>query len=119
VKRAIKTAQAKLREKALYDAEEAVKEIETMIKGALGATSPNYMAGAKLVELKCKLYGLICEKLEVAVVDLRGALKETERRVFDVTPRQPCAKLGTVADPAVSDAGYNNGPGEKGNPFAG
>jgi hypothetical protein len=44
VKRPIKTAQAKLLEKGLYDAEEAVKEIDTMIKGALGATSPNYTA---------------------------------------------------------------------------
>ena len=44
MKRPIKTAQAKLLEKGLYDAEEAVKEIDTMIKGALGATSPNYTA---------------------------------------------------------------------------
>jgi hypothetical protein len=48
----------------------------------LGGKFPNHMAAAKLLDLKCRIHGLIREKIEVAVVDLRGSLETAKTRVL-------------------------------------
>jgi|CXWL01.1.fsa_nt_gi phage terminase small subunit len=85
---AIEATQAALRESQGYGPAEAVKEINSQIKLALAAKSPNFMAAAKNLDLKCRIFGLVKEKIEVATVDLASAIRSAEARVFDVTPRQ-------------------------------
>ena len=103
VLQAIEAAQAMLREKTLFTQEKAVEEIDALIKGALGSKNPNHMAAAKLLELKCKIHGLVREKIEVEHVDMRAALDEARTRVVTVMTLAPTpsAVLTTVAGPAV------------------
>jgi hypothetical protein len=81
---ALEQERTTLREQVPYDAPTAVREIDRQIALALAAKSPNFMAAAKNLELKCKIYGLVREKIEVTTVDLKGALAEAERRVIQV-----------------------------------
>src|SRR5512144_2324552 len=78
---ALEQERATLREHIPYDAAAAVREIDRQIKGALAAKNPNYMAAAKLLDLKCRLYGLIRERIEIATVNLTAALAKAELRV--------------------------------------
>jgi hypothetical protein len=116
---ALEAERAMLREQVPYDAPAAVREIDRQIKGALAAKSPNFMAAAKLLDLKCRIYGLIKERIEIATVDLSAALSRAESRVVNGTPspREPCTELCSTADPAVPGAAYR-GPGIPGDPFA-
>jgi hypothetical protein len=86
----LEAGHAALREKTLFTQEAAVKEIDTMIRAALGAKNPAYMAAANLLTLKCKIHGLVRDKIEVEVTDLKGALAEARTRVgwVFVIPRQ-------------------------------
>lgn len=69
-----------LQKKTLFDVERAVEECNTMIDFA--QSKNNAMAAAKLLELKCKLHGLLVDRLEVKpMVDLHGALHEARARV--------------------------------------
>ena len=83
VKMAIQQGQAQLREKAFYEVEQAVAEVDKAI--AFGYDRANPMSVAKLLELKCKLYGLLVEKIDLkaSVVDLKGALEEARLRVLN------------------------------------
>ena len=58
------------------------------------------MAAAKLVEIKCRICGLMIEELHIRheQIDLVGALAEARRRVFDITP-SPAALVSTPLDP--------------------
>jgi hypothetical protein len=99
VKQAIQTAHAELREKAMYDVEQAVLEIDKAV--VFGYTQKNPMSVAKLLELKSKLFGLLVDRVEISTVDLKGSLLAAQTRVLnaiDITPRQPCAELGPEAD---------------------
>lgn len=80
---AIQQGQAHLREKARYEVTQAVAEIDKAI--AFGYERANPMSVAKLLELKCKLYGLLVEKIDLkaSVVDLKGALEEARLRVIN------------------------------------
>jgi hypothetical protein len=84
VKHAIQTAHAELREKAMYDVEQAVQEIDKAV--VFGYTQKNPMSVAKLLELKAKLYGLFIDRFQEVPVDLKGALEAAERRVLNITP---------------------------------
>lgn len=87
VKQAIQTAHAELREKAMYDVEQAVQEIDKAV--VFGYTQKNPMSVAKLLELKAKLYGLLIDRFQEVPVDLKGALEAAQRRVLstiDITP---------------------------------
>jgi hypothetical protein len=95
VQRAIETAQAALREKAMYDVEQAVQEIDQAI--TFGYAKSNPMSVAKLLELKAKLYGLLIDRFQEVPVDLRGALLAAERRVIDVTNVTPLPLDGALA----------------------
>jgi hypothetical protein len=104
----LEAAGATLREKTLFTKEKAVREIDAQIKGALAAKNPNHMAAAQLLLLKCKIHGLVRDKIEVEHVDMRGALIEARTRVItltDITPK-PSAVLTdarvTVPGPAAS-----------------
>jgi phage terminase small subunit len=88
---AIEENQAALRESHGYGPADAVMEIDRMMKGALGSKTPNHMAAAKLMELKCKIFGFVRERLEVASVDLRGALAAAESRVLTAINMTNCA----------------------------
>jgi len=90
---AIEESQASLRDSQNYGPAQAVAEIDRQIRGALSAKSPNFMAAAKLLELKCKLYGLIKEKIEIATVDLKNALEFARSRVLNLTPQHQLADL--------------------------
>lgn len=85
VKQAIEREQTQLRQKAKYDVEQAVVEIDKAI--AFGYEKSNPMSVAKLIELKMRLYGLWIERFQEVPTDLRGALEEARHRVIDVTPR--------------------------------
>ena len=79
---AIQQGQAQLREATLYDAKAAVVEIDQAIR--FGYKQKNPMSVAKLLELKAKLHGLLVDKVEVAAVDLRGAMEKANNRVLKI-----------------------------------
>jgi phage terminase small subunit len=81
---AIEESQASLRDSQNYGPAQAVAEIDRQIKMALTARSPNFMAAAKNLDLKCRIFGLVKEKVEVAVVDLRGSLEQAKARVINM-----------------------------------
>lgn len=85
VKQAIEREQTQLRQKAKYDVEQAVVEIDKAI--AFGYEKSNPMSVAKLLELKMRLYGLWIERFQEVPTDLKGALEEARHRVIDITPR--------------------------------
>lgn len=69
-----------LQKKTLFDVERAVEECNTMIDFA--QSKNNAMAAAKLLELKCKLHGLLIERVEVKPsVDIRDAIAAARSRV--------------------------------------
>lgn len=83
VNKAIQQGQAHLREQSQYDVEQAVAEINKAI--AFGYERTNPMSVAKLLELKCKLHGLLVERIDLkaSTVDLKGALEEARLRVIN------------------------------------
>jgi hypothetical protein len=83
VKAAIQTAQTTLREKAMYDVEQAVAEIDKAVIFAYAQKNP--MSIAKLLENKGKLFGLYVDRYQEIPVDLRGALERAQRRILDIT----------------------------------
>src|SRR6476646_10621062 len=73
-----------LRDKAMYDAEACVKEIDKAIEFAYQRGNP--MSIAKLLTLKAELYGLLVQRIEVVPLDLAGALEEAKNRIINITP---------------------------------
>lgn len=81
VKTAIQSAQAEFKERRQFSIETAVVEAEEL---ALEAKSAKQFAvAAKLLELKCKLYGLLIQKVEVkeTKIDIRAILEEADKRI--------------------------------------
>jgi hypothetical protein len=89
-------------------------ELDCLIKGALGAKNPNHMAAANLMGLKLKVFGLVRERVEIASVDLTGALARAEQRVLNIT--SGTAGPALLTDPALG--GAYRGPGVATDPFA-
>lgn len=83
VAKAIEETPKKGRDMAAYGLVEAMKEADDVI--AFTKMKGNAMAYCKAVELRAKLSGLLVERVEIATVDLTGALAAAERRVIDVT----------------------------------
>ena len=71
---------------------------------ALAAKNPNFMAAAKLLELKCKIYGLVRERIEVVPADLAGALQRAEKRVLNVTPQPVVVEHKPTDSPPLGTA---------------
>jgi hypothetical protein len=69
-----------LQEHKSYGLEQAVAEVDSQISKALSAKNPNHMAAAKLLSLKCELYGLLTLKYEVTSIDIGSALAEAKAR---------------------------------------
>ena len=67
-----------------------------MMKGALGSKVPNHMAAAKLMELKCKIFGFVRERVEIATVDLKGSLEQARLRVLNIAPQHQQADLAVT-----------------------
>jgi hypothetical protein len=103
VKQAIETEQAQLRQKAKYDVEQAVVEIDRAI--AFGYQKSNPMSVAKLLELKMRLYGLWIERFQEVPIDLKGALEEARHRVIDITPHQRLDSASAVLTEPQSPVG--------------
>jgi hypothetical protein len=124
VAKAVEDIRKKGREMAVYGLLEAMQEADSA--AAFAKLHKNPMANVKACELRAKLSGLLIERVEVATVDLTGSLQRAEARLLraiNITSRSPCsgavaAGPDLLADPAVNDAGYYNGPGKNGDPFA-
>lgn len=86
VREAIDAAQSDLRTRTMYDAQEAVKEVDQAIRFAYAQKNP--MSIAKLLDLKSRLHGLLVEKHEVVTCDLRKAIQEARERVSTLDAHQ-------------------------------
>ena len=87
VQAAIQKVQAELRAAAVYDTKEAVKEVDANIEFA--RNKGNAMAAAKLLELKCRLMGLLVDKVDLRISEkpnVATALKEAKRRTTILNP---------------------------------
>lgn len=84
-----------LRKRTGYDADAAVTEFDTAIADARKANQ--YNAVMKGIEMKCRIHGLIREKVDLSVteqMDIQGTLAEARSRLrplgaTDVVPRYP------------------------------
>jgi hypothetical protein len=97
VKEALRAGHQTLREQSMFDAHAAIKQIDEQTKGALSGKNPNHMAAAKLLEIKCRICGLMIEELHLKVepMNLRSALEEARRRVFVLN----APRLSLIDDP--------------------
>jgi len=87
---AIEHERATLHDQLPYSVVHAVKEIDRQIRLALSAKNPNFMAAAKNLDLKCRIYNLVREKIDITTVDLRGSLENARNRVLNIlSPVQP------------------------------
>jgi len=99
IAQAVAAIRTDARREAVYGLVEAVREIDKAI--VFGYSVSNPMSVAKLLELKSKLFGLLVDRVEIATVDLKGALEAARNRVVMVNapPPQPCANQGPATDP--------------------
>ena len=75
-----------IRAKTLYTVETAMTELDAAM--AFAETHKSAMALSRLIEIRCKLNGLLVERLEIkSYVDIGQALEEAKRRarVIDVS----------------------------------
>lgn len=79
VQSAIASIQAKGREAASYDLAKALADCDLAIAFAIEHKNP--MALVKATELKCKLSGLLVDRVEVQTVDLTKALADARGRL--------------------------------------
>lgn len=95
---AVRDAQNQLRGKTMFDMEQAVHEADEMI--IFARAKGNAMAAAKLLELKCKLHGLLIERIETQPrIDLTDVLNEARIRVLRVI--NPPGELEAPVRPVV------------------
>jgi hypothetical protein len=114
VAQAIESIRAEGRTMAVYDLATAMQEAEAVC--AFAKKHRNAMAYCKGTELRAKLSGLLIDRVEIATVDLTGALERAEARflrAINITPSPPNGGAGIVTDQA-----YYRGPGKSGDPFA-
>ena len=88
VQAAIQKAQEEVRKQAVYDTASALREIDSTILYAREKGSA--ISIAKLLDLKCRLCGLIVDRAHVVTetVDLRAALLESKARCRVINPSQ-------------------------------
>jgi Terminase small subunit len=82
-------------EMAAYDLSRAMAEAQEVITFA--KQNKNSMAYCKAVELRAKLSGLLIDRVEAVVVDLRGALEQAKTRVLTVIDSAPLSSDGVLA----------------------
>lgn len=102
---------AETRKHVAYDAAECFKEAGRAL--AMAEKTRNASGMVKATELRARLYGLLVDKqqIEVATVDIRGALESARARVTNLTPALDAARqrvnLLPACDPAnVTDAEF-------------
>ena len=101
VKEAIEKGQANLRERAMYDQDEFIKELDKGLQ--FGYLRNNPMSIAKFLELKAKLYGLLIERVETVSIDITAALAEAKRRTAITATVEPVS-LPSSLDEATASA---------------
>lgn len=82
VMQALETARKDLRDRANFNADTAMAEYDAAIAGARAANQ--HMAVMKGIEMKCRLNGLIRDKVDVSVsaeLDIKTTLAEARRRL--------------------------------------
>jgi len=67
-----------IRERTLYDCAAAMADIAEA--EAFARLNKSAMAVSRLVELRCRLNGLLVDRIEVKTVDIGSALEEAKRR---------------------------------------
>jgi hypothetical protein len=102
----LETIRSAARHEAVYDIQEAVKEIDKAVLFAYA--QKNAMAIAKLLESKGKLFGLYVERVQIETVDLKGALHEARTRVFSIETLQRDASVTKVL--TAGPAPFNRRP---------
>jgi hypothetical protein len=88
VAKAIDAVQHEARTVAVFGLVQAMEEADSA--AAFARLHKNPMALVKATELRAKLSGLLIDRVEVACVDIKGALLEARTRVFgplDITPK--------------------------------
>jgi phosphatidylserine/phosphatidylglycerophosphate/cardiolipin synthase-like enzyme len=83
------------RREAVYGVVEAMAQAQKGID--LAERHKNPMAFIKGCELRAKLSGLLIDRVEVAVVDLRGSLEAAKTRVLSVIDIAPLSSEGVLA----------------------
>ena len=116
VARYLASIQAEARSVAVYGVVEAMAQAQKGID--LAERHKNPMAFIKGCELRAKLSGLLIDRTEVVVVDLKGSLEQAKLRVINInSPALPSnGGVGPATDLAVSGAAYR-GPGTQGDPI--
>lgn len=72
---------------AAYDV--SVAMAEALEDHRFAVQKGNAMAAVKATELRAKLSGLLIDRVEIATVDLTGALAKAEARVFNIPQAEP------------------------------
>lgn len=101
----LSSLRAESRAIAAYDIACAMAEAKEARDFAIEHENP--MAVVKATELRAKLSGLLIDRVEIATVDLRGALSKAEARVLNITssqvkPTTIPADQSTYYDPPAS-----------------
>lgn len=101
----LSTIRAESRAIAAYDV--AIAMQEALADHKFAVEKGNAMAAVKATELRAKLSGLLIDRVEIATVDLRGALSKAEARVLNITssqvkPTTIPADQSTYYDPPAS-----------------
>lgn len=79
---------------AVYDLETAMAEANAVCDFAILHKSP--MAYCKGTELRAKLSGLLIDRVEIATVDLTGALARAEARVLNGVNAEPLSARRSI-----------------------
>lgn len=85
---------------AAYDIACAMQEAKEARDFALANKNP--MAVVKATELRAKLSGLLIDRVEIATVDLTGALARAEQRVLTTTPQPVVLSDPTINTPCTN-----------------
>jgi hypothetical protein len=97
----LSSLRAESRAIAAYDVATAMKEAQEDHDFAV--TKGNAMAAVKATELRAKLSGLLIDRVEIATVDLTGALTRAQSRVLTHTPQVVGAPLNTGHQPVTTE----------------
>ena len=71
------------------------------------------MAAAKNLDLKCRIYGLVKEKIEITTVDLKAALEAARSRILNIiTPQREGSDLAVTGGADWTTRIPGNQPGD-------
>jgi hypothetical protein len=92
---AIEAIRAEGRKMAVYDLAAAMREADEVC--AFAKLHKNAMAYMKATELRAKLSGLLIDRVEIAAVDLTGALARAEARGLDAVNGKGMGSHGSIS----------------------